>query len=161
VWVATFGPAGLAPVAPGTFGSAAAILLYLPFSALGPFLYLLSVTALTALGIWAADEAERAFGQKDDGRIVIDEVVGQLLTWSPLVILAPQLRLSFFWLVTGFVAFRVLDIWKPGPVRWAERHFGGGAGVVLDDAVAGLIGGVALGGALGLAGSFGWGGQGA
>ena len=153
IWIATAGPAGYAPVAPGTVGSAAAIVLYLPFVSLGPALYLLTVAALTALGIWAADEAERAFGQKDDGRIVIDEVVGQLLTWAPLVILAPSVSpFSPFWLVTGFVAFRVLDIWKPGPVRWAERNFRGGAGVVLDDVVAGVIGGIAMGGAIGLAG---------
>jgi phosphatidylglycerophosphatase A len=47
--------------------------------------------------------------------------------------------------VTGFVTFRVLDIWKPGPVRWAERRFGGGLGVMLDDLVAGALGALAVG----------------
>ena len=151
MWIATVGPCGYAPVAPGTVASAATIGLYLPFVALGPLLYLFTVVALTAMAIWAADEAERVFQTKDDGRIVIDEVVGQLLTWAPLVILAPPtFSYSPFWLVTGFVVFRVLDIWKPGPVRWAERNFKGGAGVVLDDAMAGVIGGIALGAAMAL-----------
>lgn len=97
---------------------------------------------MTALGIWAADVAERAYGRKDDGRIVIDEVAGQLLTLLPLI---PAGRAwSPGWLVTGFVAFRVLDVWKPGPVRWLQDNLRGGAGVVLDDVMAGAIGAVGM-----------------
>ena len=66
------------------------------------------------------------------------EIVGQLLTYAPLVIAG--VPASFGWLVTGFVVFRGLDIWKPGPARWAERSFAGGAGVMLDDVIAGLMG---------------------
>jgi len=74
---------------------------------------------------------------------VIDEVAGQLIVLAPLLVLAPPEEfLSPFWLVTGFVLFRVFDIWKPGPARWAERNFKGGAGVVLDDVVAGCFGAV-------------------
>ena len=90
-----------------------------------------------------------AFGCKDDGRIVIDEVVGQLLTLAPLLVAGAEHSLP--WLVTGFVAFRVFDIWKPGPVRWAERRFRGGVGVMMDDVVAGVLGAGVLGAALGLA----------
>jgi phosphatidylglycerophosphatase A len=103
----------------------------------------LSWVALTCLGVWAADGAELAFGRKDDGRIVIDEVVGQLLTLAPLLLAGAADSLP--WLVTGFVAFRVFDIWKPGPVRWAERRFQGGLGVMMDDVVAGALGAVVLG----------------
>jgi phosphatidylglycerophosphatase A len=143
--IATGAGSGYAPIAPGTFGSAAGVVVYLALAGLGPPLYALTVVALTFLGIWAADVAEREFAAKDDGRIVIDEIVGQLLTLAPLVMLAPRVALrSPFWVVTGFVVFRVLDIWKPGPVRWAERNFRGGAGVVLDDVVAGLFGAVLL-----------------
>ena len=104
---------------------------------------------LGVLGIWAAGVAEEAFASKDDGRIVIDEVVGQLLTLSPLVLI-PGLwprtaSWLLIWLVTGFVVFRVLDIWKPGPVRRMEQRFAGGAGVMMDDMLAGLIGAVPLG----------------
>ena len=138
LFVATGAGAGYAPVAPGTFGSAVAVVLFPLISLLGPWLYLLSALALLSLGVWAADEAERAFGRKDDGRIVIDEVVGQLLTYAPLVIF--EVPVGLLWLVTGFVVFRGLDIWKPGPARWAERSFAGGAGVMLDDVIAGLMG---------------------
>ena len=138
IFLATAAGSGYAPVAPGTFGSAVGVLLYLPLVALGPWLYLLSTLALLSLGVWASDEAERVFARKDDGRIVIDEVVGQLLTFAPFVML--EIRAGVLWLVTGFVVFRLLDIWKPGPARWAERRFEGGAGVMLDDVVAGLMG---------------------
>jgi phosphatidylglycerophosphatase A len=138
--LATGGGVGLSPVVPGTVGSALGVLVYLPLAALGGGLYALTALALVALAVWAADLAERSFAASDDGRIVIDEVVGQLLTLWPVVALGPagELR-SPAWLVTGFVAFRLLDIWKPGPVRWAERSFRGGAGVVLDDVIAGLL----------------------
>ena len=106
------------------------------FSPVGSGLFALSWLALLALGVWAADRAERIYGE-DDGRIVIDEVLGQLLTLAPLLVWGPA---SLLGLVTGFVTFRVLDVWKPGPVGWAERHFEGGAGVVADDVVAGALG---------------------
>jgi phosphatidylglycerophosphatase A len=137
LFVATGAGAGYAPVAPGTFGSAVGVLLFLPLSVLGPWLYLLTTLALLSLGVWASDEGERVFAAKDDGRIVIDEVVGQLLTLAPFVLL--DIPAGFFWLVTGFVVFRGFDIWKPGPARWAEQNFEGGAGVMLDDVVAGLF----------------------
>jgi phosphatidylglycerophosphatase A len=134
--VATGAGSGFAPIAPGTFGSALALFIFVLFSPVGPALFALSWLALLALGVWAADRAERIYGE-DDGRIVIDEVLGQLLTLAPLLIWGP---ISLTALVTGFVTFRVLDIWKPGPVGWAERHFEGGTGVVADDVVAGVIG---------------------
>ncbi len=143
--IASVGGVGLAPVASGTFGSAVGVGLYLLLVGLGPWLYLLTTLALLSLGIWAAEEAERVYGRKDDGRIVIDEVVGQLLTLAPLLL--PGVPSSVFLLVTGFVVFRVLDIWKPGPVGWAERHFQGGAGVMMDDVFAGVLGAFVMGGA--------------
>jgi phosphatidylglycerophosphatase A len=135
IFLATGAGAGYGPIAPGTWGSALGVALALPLAAGGPGLYAASLASLLAVGIWAADEAERAFGREDDGRIVIDEVVGQLLALSPLLADPARLR-SPIWLVTGFVAFRLFDVWKPGPVRWAERRFSGGMGVMLDDVVA-------------------------
>ncbi len=143
--IASVGGVGLAPVASGTFGSAVGVGLYLLLAGLGPWLYLLTTLALLSVGIWAAEEAERVYGRKDDGRIVIDEVVGQLLTLAPLLL--SGVPSSVFLLVTGFVVFRVLDIWKPGPVGWAERHFQGGAGVMMDDVFAGVLGAFVMGGA--------------
>ncbi len=74
-----------------------------------------------------------------------------LIVLAPLLLLAPveEIR-SPLWLVTGFVLFRVFDIWKPGPARWAERNFQGGAGVVLDDVVAGCFGALVMSAALAL-----------
>jgi phosphatidylglycerophosphatase A len=128
--------AGYGPIAPGTWGSAVGVVLALPLAAGGAGLYAAALPLLLAAGIWAADEAERRFGSEDDGRIVIDEVVGQLITLAPLLGDPSALR-SPFWLVTAFVTFRVFDVWKPGPARWAERRFSGGTGVMLDDVVAG------------------------
>jgi phosphatidylglycerophosphatase A len=105
------------------------------------------VAALLGIGIWAAGAAERHFERKDDRRIVIDEVVGQLVALSPLLALRGKGLEPIHWVglvVTGFVAFRGFDIWKPAPVRWAERRFPGGAGVMLDDVVAGAFGAVAV-----------------
>lgn len=103
----------------------------------------MSVVAIAFLGVWAADVAERVYGRKDDGRIVIDEVAGQLVALAPLVVLGGRSSLAL--IVTGFVVFRLFDIWKPGPARWAERHYEGGAGVVLDDIVAGVFAALAVG----------------
>jgi phosphatidylglycerophosphatase A len=128
--------AGYGPIAPGTWGSAVGVALALPLAAGGAALYAAALPLLLAAGIWAADEAERRFGSEDDGRIVIDEVVGQLIALTPLLGDPAALR-SPFWLVTAFVTFRVFDVWKPGPARWAERRFSGGTGVMLDDVVAG------------------------
>jgi len=136
--LATAGGAGYAPVAPGTAGALVGVALFVLWHATGasPVLYAAGTLAVTALGVWACGAAERAFGRPDDGRIVIDEVAGQLWALAPL---AAGLRGPSFWLavVTAFVLFRVLDIAKPGPVGWAERGVGGGLGVMADDVVAG------------------------
>ena len=144
---------GYSPVAPGTVGAMAGVALFLALSSQGVSLalYLAISAVVTLLGIWAARGCEALFGTQDDGRIVIDEVAGQLVTLTPILVFfeAGELRTgsaSAWWglVVTGFVVFRVLDIWKPGPVRWAERQFHGGLGVMLDDLLAGGIGGLLL-----------------
>jgi phosphatidylglycerophosphatase A len=136
--------AGFVPLAPGSAGAALAL----------PIFVLLSHTVgglvvaggvLFALGTWAADEAGRSFGREDDGRIVIDEVAGQLIALSPLLWLPPAERTNLGGLVTGFVAFRCFDIAKPGPVGWAERRFTGGLGVMADDLVAGALAALVVG----------------
>jgi phosphatidylglycerophosphatase A len=138
VAIATAGGAGYAPVAPGTAGAAVGAGIYWLIAPSGAALVAGTAVALCVVGIFAADGAERAFAKRDDGRIVIDEVVGQLLALVPLPWLADDAR--SLWLVgAGFLAFRLFDIWKPGPVRWAERNFEGGAGVMFDDVLAGLL----------------------
>jgi phosphatidylglycerophosphatase A len=154
--VASVAGIGLAPAAPGTAGAAFAAAIFVLLSLLpagvGAAALALAGAGALAAGIWAAEALETATGREDDGRIVIDEVVGQWLTLAPLLAL-PGWRFGLDAaglapVVTGFVAFRVLDIWKPGPVRWAERRFSGGLGVMLDDLVAGAIGALVLGAGL-------------
>jgi phosphatidylglycerophosphatase A len=141
-FVATVAGVGYFPVASGTAGAAVGVAIFFLFAGFPLGLYALTVAALTALGVWAADRCEGDFGKKDDGRIVIDEVVGQLLTLAPLLVLRPASFLA--WTVTGFVLFRVFDVWKPGPVRWLERNLPGGAGVVMDDVMAGVFAAMTL-----------------
>jgi phosphatidylglycerophosphatase A len=151
VWIGTAGGCGYAPVAPGTFGSAAAVGLFLaaawlPAAGLALMaMHVVLVVVVSLVGIWAAGRCEQFFGQEDDGRIVIDEVAGQLIALTPIVALGnPGSQPWWILVVTAFVAFRVFDIWKPGPVRWAEQHFEGGLGVMADDLLAGAMGAVVV-----------------
>jgi phosphatidylglycerophosphatase A len=150
--VASAGGVGLVPAAPGTAGAACGaaifVLLSLPPRPLGAALLAAVGAGAFAAGVWAAGAVCAGSGREDDQRIVIDEVVGQLLTLAPLLAL-PGWRASLdpasvAPLVTGFVTFRVLDVWKPGPVGWAERRFAGGLGVMVDDLVAGALGALLL-----------------
>lgn len=146
--IATAGGAGYAPIAPGTFGSAVGVLCFLPLAPLGAVAVLLVAALLLAVGTWSADETERIYGKKDDGRIVIDEVVGQLVTLAPVAALGPRGGLDgAAFLLGGFLVFRLFDIWKPGPARAAERNLPGGLGVMMDDVVAGLFSAVVVGAA--------------
>ena len=132
--VATWFGVGFLPVAPGTWGSLAA----LPFAwgidaAIGPMGLAVAAAAVFALGVWASDGAVRRLGGKDPGPVVVDEVVGQ---WIVLIAIPPNL----VWYAAAFVVFRVFDIAKPWPVSWADRHVAGGLGIMLDDVFAGVYG---------------------
>jgi phosphatidylglycerophosphatase A len=140
--VATAGGAGYSPVAPGTAGAAVGTALYWLIAPAGSSAVTGTAVALLVLGVLAADVAERSYEQRDDGRIVIDEVVGQLLALAPLPLLGAARNPLL--IGAGFLAFRLFDIWKPGPVRWAERNFAGGVGVMLDDVLAGLLAGACV-----------------
>lgn len=128
---------GAAPVAPGTFGTIAAIPLYLLVQPLGPLNYLLLVLVLFFVGVWLCDRTSRDLGVHDHGGIVWDEWVGLLVTlW-----MAPH---GWYWLLAGFVLFRIFDILKPWPIGWLDRQVSGGLGIMLDDLVAGLFGFILL-----------------
>lgn len=135
--VATFFGAGLAPKAPGTVGSLASIPLYLIIRRLSLPGYLAVVAVLTAVGVKAADVAEQDWG-KDPGKVVIDEVVGMLLT---------LLERPAGWpaIAAAFLIFRILDIVKPPPVGNLDKGLSGGIGIMADDAAAGFIGAAVLG----------------
>jgi len=138
VAVATAAGVGYAPVAPGTFGTAVAVPIAWTVSSLPQWGYLALCAGVTLIAVWAAGRANRVFGEHDAGRIVIDEVAGFLCTMAPVD------RGDWLLLAVGFVLFRVADIGKPPPARWIDRKLEGGAGVVLDDVVAGVWAGAAL-----------------
>lgn len=135
--LASNGGLGYAPVAPGTVGTLAGIPIFWLFARLPAPLWLLTGTALLALACWVADAAGRIYGVADDGRIVIDELVGYLVTVALLPFSWPAALLGFAW-------FRLFDILKPPPASWFDRHWKNGVGVVLDDVMAGLYGALAL-----------------
>jgi len=129
--LATWGGSGYAPFASGTFGTLAAIPFYLVLAQLPLPLYLLTLTAFFFLACWVSGKAEIIFGQKDSGKIVIDEVVGYLVTMTAM-------PLDWRYVVAGFFLFRLFDIVKPPPARWFDQKVKNGYGVVLDDVAAGV-----------------------
>ena len=128
--------AGLAPKAPGTFGTVLAIPIYLVCDLIGGN-YLLAgmVTFLFVLGVWASAKTGRALGVSDHGSIVIDEVAAFLLVLA----FVPAGPSAHLWMAVAFVAFRVFDITKPWPIGVADRTIKGGFGVMFDDLLAALL----------------------
>lgn len=128
---------GYAPVASGTFGSLAGIPAFYYLSCFGWPLQLLTFVAVLFLSFWASDEAGKIYNEADDGRIVIDELVGYLAT---------VLFLPFSWptAILGFCWFRLFDIIKPQPAKWFDKEMKNGVGVTLDDLVAGIYAAIAL-----------------
>ena len=89
------------------------------------------------LGVWVSRIVVARIQAEDPGFIVIDEFVGQ---WLALALAPP----GWIWILVGFLLFRLFDVWKPWPVSWADRAVGGGLGVMLDDALAGVLAGALL-----------------
>ena len=128
---ATWGGTGFSPFASGTVGTLGAIPFYLALSRLSLPLYLLTALAFTLFACWVSGHAEQVFGEKDSGKIVIDEVAGYLVTMIAL-------PLSWQAVAAGFFFFRLFDVLKPQPARWFDRSLKNGYGVVLDDIAAGI-----------------------
>lgn len=127
------GVAGLAPKAPGTWGTAVACILA-PFLFLPLNIYWRSIVliALFVLGGLAATRAEQILHQKDPGQVVIDELVGVWLTMLPFA------KAGFWLILASFVCFRVFDIAKPWPIKTSENWLPDGFGVMIDDVLAGI-----------------------
>jgi len=128
---------GFSPIAPGTMGTLVAIPVYLILSQIPFPLYELTLVTFFFFSSWISENAEKHFGKKDDQRIVIDEVMGFLVTmlWVPKTI---------FFVIFGFFLFRFFDILKPFPIRHLEKKLRGGYGVVLDDVMAGVYANIVL-----------------
>lgn len=134
--IATLGPVGYLPLAPGTWGSAAGVVFIL-LVPLPPALQLILVLAGFVIGSVASGAAEKVIGEQDSGHIIIDEFVGMLVS----VLFLPQ---GIAWVLPAFFLFRVLDILKPFPIRQLESSLKGGIGVMSDDILAGIGANVAL-----------------
>jgi phosphatidylglycerophosphatase A len=133
--IATAAGAGFSPVAPGTAGSIVGVFIYLVIEWLRIGAYYPHVIIFFFIvGIWASSRVENLWGH-DSSRIVIDEVVGQMITYG---IAAGRYQLSAFHILLGFGLFRLFDIVKPFPIRYLEK-FKGGLGVVADDVGAGIF----------------------
>lgn len=143
--LATWFGSGYSPFAPGTAGTAATLPLVwllgmLPaWDAWSPWC-LVAALLLWYPALWSAGVVEKAEGKHDPGKVVIDETLGTLLTLGFL----PLAALSTPWVyVAAFFLFRLLDVWKPGPIYTIQK-LPGGLGIVADDVLAGILGGVIM-----------------
>lgn len=122
---------GLAPKAPGTFGTLAAVPIYWLLQDLAWPIYGTWLIVTFALGVYWCDRSSKQLGVHDHGGIVWDEFVGYWIT----MFLAPT---GWVWMLLGFVLFRFFDIIKPWPIGWLDRKVGGGLGIMIDDVLAGI-----------------------
>jgi phosphatidylglycerophosphatase A len=128
---------GYSPIAPGTLGTLVAVPVYYFLSNISSPIYEITLFGFFFLSVWISENAEVFFGKKDDQRIVIDEMMGFLITmlWVPKTAIL---------IIIGFFLFRFFDILKPFPIRRLEKRLKGGYGVVLDDVMAGVYGNIVL-----------------
>ncbi len=130
---------GLAPRAPGTFGTLAALIPWWPLHFLPATGYWTVIAAGIALGIYVCGKTARDLRTHDHGSIVWDEFIGLWITLAWLPIADAASPIVFIWIGAGFLLFRLFDIWKPWPIRWCDEHVHGGTGIMLDDILAGMV----------------------
>lgn len=142
---------GYAPVGPGTAGSLGSVALFVLAqrvvpAATFPIVYLVALLVLLLVAWWSTEQALRHWPGKDPQAVVIDEVVGQWVTYSSLLLVATPRLTTGGWkyVVAGFILFRAFDVLKPFPIRRSER-LPGAAGVVVDDVLAGVYAAAGLG----------------
>ena len=131
ILIATGFYSGFLPKAPGTWGSLVGLLLFFLLHTLSLPVYLAIVAGLFLVGSFAAGEAEKIMDHKDPGLVVIDEIVGMLIT----MIGVPATPLA---MTLGFILFRIFDIAKPYPIHLVDQRLHGGLGIMLDDVIAGF-----------------------
>jgi len=137
LWLAFGFGSGLAPRAPGTAGTLAAVPLFLLLDCLPGYGYLLATLLVTLAGVWICGRASQLLGVHDHPGIVWDEFAGFLIT----MVAAPA---GWPGIAAGFALFRLFDVWKPWPIGWVDRKVHGGLGIMLDDVLAGLMAAVVL-----------------
>jgi phosphatidylglycerophosphatase A len=134
---ATGGYVGNCPVAPGTLGTLWGLPIAFTLSRLPQGAAFLVTAAMLAAAVWVAGSAAQMMDAKDPGAIVVDEIVGMVVTLLALPFTAVTA-------VLGFVLFRLLDIAKPFPIGWLDRRLSGGIGIVADDVAAGVAANLVL-----------------
>lgn len=123
---------GLSPWAPGTFGTLVAVPITLFVMQFGFAMHLGFAVCAAVFGVYICGESARRLGVHDHPGIVWDEITG----FSVTMLTVPA---QFYWVLAGFALFRLLDIWKPWPIREADHSLAGGLGIMLDDIIAGVI----------------------
>jgi len=124
--------AGLSPKAPGTAGTLVAIPLYLLLMCTSLVDYLSLMMLGLVAGVFICGYTAKRMGIEDPKGVVWDEIVGFIITMVGV-------PLGWAWVISGFLLFRLFDIWKPWPIRWLDRSIKGGVGIMLDDVVAAVF----------------------
>ena len=137
VLIASGGLTGFFPVAPGTCGSVVGVGLIFLGKDLPLWALVFLVLALLVMGVWAAGEMCQIMKKKDASQVVIDEIVGMMITMVGLPV-------TPYWMIGGFLVFRLFDIVKPSPARYFDDKVAGGWGVMMDDVIAGIYGNILL-----------------
>ena len=128
---------GLSPKAPGTAGTLVAVLLWPLLAGLPLSIYLAIVAVVPVTGFYLCGKTASDLGVHDHPGIVWDEIAGFWLAMTAIPV-------TWYWMLLGFILFRLFDIWKPWPIGWFDRQVDGGVGIMLDDLIAGLFAWVLL-----------------
>ncbi len=128
---------GAAPKAPGTWGTVAAIPFYLLMAPQGDWFVAVVILLSFLLGVYVCGKTSRDWGVHDHGAIVWDEFVGLWITLFGMPV-------TWYWVLLGFLLFRLFDIWKPWPIKELDQKVHGGLGIMIDDVIAGLFAAIAL-----------------
>jgi phosphatidylglycerophosphatase A len=139
-FAATLGGIGMAPIAPGTFGSITAWIIFVYLSHFISMINMLILTILFfILSIWICSEASKGLENKDHKSIVIDELVGMWIALLPLLVIANSQYERTVYALAALILFRFFDILKPFPISYFDKNYKNGFGIVIDDVISGLI----------------------
>ena len=139
-FAATLGGIGMVPIAPGTFGSITAWIIFVYLSHFISMLNMLILTILFfILSIWICSEASKDLENKDHKSIVIDELVGMWIALLPVLVIANSQYERTVYALAALILFRFFDILKPFPISYFDKNYKNGFGIVIDDVISGLI----------------------
>tara|TARA_A100001011_G_scaffold389859_1_gene472169 strand:- start:394 stop:888 length:495 start_codon:yes stop_codon:yes gene_type:complete len=139
-FAATLGGIGMVPIAPGTFGSITAWIIFVYLSHFISMINMLILTILFfILSIWICSEASKDLENKDHKSIVIDELVGIWIALLPVLVIANSQYERTVYALAALILFRFFDILKPFPISYFDKNYKNGFGIVIDDVISGLI----------------------